>query len=100
MKANLVISGSVQGVGYRAHVRRAAHQHHVKGFVRNLPDGRVEVFAVYGKPETLQNFLADLNRQSTSFIGPHVEKIEIHHEGKPGFKDHPDAIIDDFQIRF
>lgn len=41
----LVISGRVQGVGFRFFVRDAASVENVGGWVRNLQDGRVEVFA-------------------------------------------------------
>lgn len=101
MKANLFISGNVQGVGYRAHVRRAAHQHHIKGFVRNLSDGRVEVFAVYDESQSFVAFLSDLKRESQSVIGIHVESIQTIHDHQSGFQDLGDfGPTDDFQIRF
>lgn len=40
-----IISGMVQGVGYRFFAMRAAARHQVYGTVRNHPDGRVEVVA-------------------------------------------------------
>ena len=40
----LYINGTVQGVFYRMFVKENAERHNVKGFVRNLEDGRVEVF--------------------------------------------------------
>jgi acylphosphatase len=40
------ISGVVQGVGYRYFARHAAQQLGIAGYVKNLGDGRVEVFAI------------------------------------------------------
>jgi len=40
------IRGRVQGVGYRAFAVRAAGEAGVTGYARNLPDGRVDVYAV------------------------------------------------------
>ena len=40
------VSGMVQGVGFRYFTRDAAEKLQVTGFVRNLRDGRVEVFAM------------------------------------------------------
>ena len=45
-----LVSGMVQGVGYRYYTLAAAEKLRVSGFVRNLSDGRVEVFAV-GTPQ-------------------------------------------------
>jgi acylphosphatase len=42
VRAHVVISGLVQGVFFRDSTRRVASGHHVTGWVRNLPDGRVE----------------------------------------------------------
>ncbi len=40
----LYINGTVQGVFFRIFVKENAERYNVKGFVRNLEDGRVEVF--------------------------------------------------------
>jgi acylphosphatase len=50
----IVLSGKVQGVGFRWFTRRAAQELGLAGRVRNLPDGRVEVETL-GEPERLDS---------------------------------------------
>ncbi|MFH1311122.1 MAG: acylphosphatase [Nanoarchaeota archaeon] len=40
----LYVSGAVQGVFFRAFVKENAERYGVKGFIRNLEDGRIEIF--------------------------------------------------------
>lgn len=54
-----LVSGTVQGVGYRAFARRAALDLGIRGHARNLPDGRVEVLAC-GEAAALEAFMAQL----------------------------------------
>ena len=56
-----VVTGRVQGVGYRNFVERMAGKVGVDGYVRNRRDGSVEVFAM-GKPELLKQLRAALER--------------------------------------
>ena len=53
------VSGEVQGVGYRFFAVRVAQRLGISGFVRNLADGRVEVYAV-GDPDQQADLLAAL----------------------------------------
>ena len=55
------VSGRVQGVGYRYFAMRTAQQLGIRGTVKNLRDGRVEV-AAQADPETLAKFRAELER--------------------------------------
>jgi len=41
-RAHIFLEGRVQGVGFRHFTRTNAQKHGVKGWVKNLPDGRVE----------------------------------------------------------
>lgn len=49
IRAHVFVSGTVQGVYYRATTREEARERGVDGWVKNLPDGRVE--AVFEGPE-------------------------------------------------
>jgi acylphosphatase len=55
------VSGIVQGVGFRYFAQRAAERLHLSGYARNLPDGRVEVYAI-GAAERLAKLRSALER--------------------------------------
>jgi acylphosphatase len=57
----VILTGRVQGVGFRYFVYREAQRFRVAGWVRNLYDGGVEVHAE-GDPETLRRFLEKIRR--------------------------------------
>lgn len=50
-----VVRGRVQGVGFRYFTERAAVSESISGWVRNLPDGSVEVEA-HGQPDAMERF--------------------------------------------
>lgn len=52
----MFVSGRVQGVGFRAFAQRQADRLGVDGWVRNLPDGRVEALAA-GEDEAVEAFI-------------------------------------------
>lgn len=58
------ISGNVQGVYLRSYIKECADARGVLGFVRNLPDGSVEVVAE-GSGDMLTAFLADVRQGSS-----------------------------------
>ncbi len=51
--------GHVQGVGFRWTVKNIARGFDVTGWVKNLPDGRVELF-VAGEPAEVESFLGEI----------------------------------------
>jgi acylphosphatase len=71
---HLLITGRVQGVGFRWHTQRAAEQAGCTGWVRNLPDGRVEVVAEGGEGELGQLRAAG----ATGPSGSRVERVDEH----------------------
>lgn len=56
VRAHLRVTGHVQGVGFRFFIQRRARALRLAGFVRNLPDRRVEV-AVEGAPEDVKTMI-------------------------------------------
>ena len=64
-------AGDVQGVGFRATAAWIARRHPVRGWVRNLPDGRVELLAD-GDDDVVEAFLADVRDR----MAGHIESEE------------------------
>lgn len=65
----LKIEGIVQGVGYRFFTEDKAVEYGITGYVKNLLDGSVEVYAE-GEKEVLEKFIEDLRR------GPRMARVE------------------------
>ena len=71
------ISGRVQGVWFRAGTQKAANHHGITGWVKNLPDRRVQVLAC-GETVQIEKFTAWLQK------GPVLAKVtEITEENIP-----------------
>ncbi|GAB6166002.1 hypothetical protein JCM19992_20020 [Thermostilla marina] len=66
-RREVYFSGRVQGVGFRYTTERIARSYQITGYVRNLPDGRVELIAE-GEPAELDRFLDDLQRRMRGYI--------------------------------
>ncbi len=87
VKARLVVKGEVQGVGYRWFVRRAAQLLGVSGWVRNVPDGTVEVVCEARDKKQFEDFVEQIRRRDE--WGPRVDDIVIenfHGPVKEGFE--------------
>jgi acylphosphatase len=69
----IIVYGRVQGVGYRYFVIRVANRLHVRGWVKNMPDGTVKVVAE--APENdLEIFIDELKKEHSS---AYIEKVNI-----------------------
>jgi acylphosphatase len=66
-RRQVLYTGHVQGVGFRYTTRSIARGFDVTGFVRNLPDGNVEVVAE-GATDQLDGFLGELNDRMSGHI--------------------------------
>jgi acylphosphatase len=71
--ANLIVSGMVQGVGYRWFVMRKAGEYNLKGYARNMYNGDVEV-EVEGHKFMIIDFIKELKIGPTS---AHVTDVKI-----------------------
>jgi acylphosphatase len=80
-------SGRVQGVGFRYTVQRLAANYTVAGYVRNLPNGDVELMAE-GPPDEVGEFLDAIARRMEGYI--HGSDVQ----------DVPPVGFGDFSIRY
>ena len=87
MKAtHLLIEGVVQGVGFRFFAERAGRRLGVRGYVRNLPDGRVEVVAA-AAPGVVSLFVEEMRRGPRGARVQSVMRSEIDLADEPmGFE--------------
>lgn len=69
------VSGRVQGVGFRWFARRQAEAEGVRGFARNLRDGRVE-FLLQGEPRAVARVVDALRRGPGHAVVREVEVAE------------------------
>lgn len=80
IRVHIIVSGIVQGVGYRYSTYNQAKQLGIYGWVRNLPDGRVE--AVFeGKKAEVEKILSWCHQGSLS---AEVENVAIEYQVPQG----------------
>lgn len=68
MRAEIIVCGLVQGVGYRFFVTRQANAYKLNGYVQNLPGGNVKV-VVEGDQAIIKDFIDELR------IGPRSARV-------------------------
>lgn len=71
---HVYFNGRVQGVGFRYSTKRIASGFEVTGWVKNLPDGRVELFAQAAEAAEIDAFLEDIQRSS---LAAHIKGCVI-----------------------
>ncbi|MEK6875671.1 MAG: acylphosphatase [Nanoarchaeota archaeon] len=79
----LYITGIVQGVFFREFVKSNAEKLNVRGFVRNLEDGRIEVFVEGSSPDV--NKMIEICKQGPKHS--QIKNVEEKEEKFQGFKE-------------
>jgi len=69
---HVVFEGRVQGVGFRFTAQRIAMRYELAGFIKNLPDGSVEMFA-QGRHEDVADCIRDIKES----FGAHIRDTQI-----------------------
>jgi len=72
-RVKILVSGRVQGVYFRVFTQNKAKHFSIKGSVRNLPDGRVEIIAE-AEPEIMEKFIKWCHKGP---ITARVDQLEI-----------------------
>ena len=88
LRFTVYFSGMVQGVGFRYTTQRVASRFAVTGFVRNMPDGRVEVVAE-GRADEIRSFIEAIQAEVGHYISNTDEKTAP-----------ADGRFEGFEIRF
>lgn len=83
---HIIVTGRVQGVGFRYFTVRCANDLGISGWVRNLPDGSVET-AIQGQGEKIEEMIGLLKQGpgAANVSGLKTEEIESESEELSGF---------------
>lgn len=78
-RVSIIVSGQVQGVGFRYYIQDIAEDMRITGWVRNLPDGTVEIDAE-GKTDVLETFIRTISNTRQGAIqvrNVHIQEKEV-----------------------
>ena len=76
-KLEIIISGRVQGVGYRFFATRVAHSLNIRGSIKNTFSGKVKIIAI-GEENNLNLFVAELHNGPLMARVDKVKVSELH----------------------
>jgi acylphosphatase len=79
----IIVTGMVQGVGYRYYCSRAAHALGLRGYVMNMPDGGVEL-EIFGDGASMDKFTEEITGPGVFFNVEAVKSSAIPDENKYG----------------
>jgi acylphosphatase len=72
----ILVSGRVQGVGFRYFSQSRASKYNIKGFIRNIYDNKVEIVC-QGEEEELEQFINEVRKGPAFSVVSDIEKEEI-----------------------
>ena len=79
------ITGIVQGVFFRKYIEEKANELGIRGYVRNLEDGRIEVVAE-GKDDAINTMFEICEKGTPHTEIKDIQMQELKHQGFEGFK--------------
>ena len=82
LKNRYIIYGRVQGVGFRRFAQRCANEFSIGGWVKNRPDGNVEIEAI-GEKQQLNSFLSRISQGSWFSDVEDIEEISTSQVESP-----------------
>jgi acylphosphatase len=85
MRRRLTIAGRVQGVGFRYACAQQAVSRGITGWVRNLPDGRVEA-ELEGSTDAVEAMVAWCRRGPQGARVDRIDELELGPGGSVGFR--------------
>tara|TARA_R110002096_G_scaffold432734_2_gene650047 strand:+ start:422 stop:694 length:273 start_codon:yes stop_codon:yes gene_type:complete len=71
---HVFFEGRVQGVGFRFTTKQLAKEFDISGWVKNLPDGRVELMVQGDEEEEVNGFVQEIRDSS---LAHHIQKVDI-----------------------
>ena len=81
----IYITGTVQGIFFRKFIEERANELRIRGFVRNLDDGRVEVI-IEGDEKKIEEMINICRQGSPHSTINNIEIQELKHQGFNSFK--------------
>ena len=86
LRAHLLVYGNVQGVNYRWLVQTAAKSLGVRGWVRNLEGGNVEIMCESETEKAYREFLKEIEIKDQIRSVERIEILEFSKNAEPEFK--------------
>lgn len=98
--ARILVFGNVQGVGFRAYIEQIARGMQIKGFVRNLDDDKVEIYAQAPKKK-ISAFVKKIDIKGSPLdpFSLNVTKIQVVFEHSKNFI-RPDRVLGRFETDY